>query len=104
MSMLTDRLKPTGRTLGLERPGRRAACRPATPQGAVAAPLAAGALGTPTSRRPTLDDLLVGAWEDLRAAHAADCPVCGGTMLSRRGAGPAAGATGACEDCGSVLA
>ena len=104
MSLLTDRLSPKGRTLGLERPGRRAAaCRPAALQGAVAAPLAAVALGTTTSRRPTLDDLLVGAWEDLCAAHAADCPVCGGTMLSRRGAGPAAGATAACEDCGSSL-
>lgn len=103
MSLLSDRLTPKGRALGIERPGRRAACRPATPQGAVAAPLAAGVAGSQTSRRPTLDDLLVGAWEGLRAAQAADCPVCGGTMLSRRGAGPAVGARGACEDCGSVL-
>ena len=80
MSLLTDRLTPKGRALGLERAGRRAACRPAAPEGAAAAPLAAATLGLPTSRRPTLDDLLVGAWEDLRAAHAADCPVCGGTI------------------------
>ena len=86
MSIYTDRVQPAGRGLVIERPGRRASC-----------------LGTKTSRRPTLDDLLVGAWEDLRAAQAADCPVCGGTMLSRRGAGPAAVASGGCADCGSVL-
>ena len=88
MSTFTDRAQPAVRPYTLDRAGRRAAC--------------AGA-DRKTSRRPTLDDMLVGAWEDLRATQAAECLVCGGTMLSRRGAGPVAGATGSCEDCGSVL-
>ena len=88
MSSLTDRVQPAPRPFTLDRTGRRAACV---------------GVERKTSRRPTLDEMLVGAWEDLRAAQATDCPVCDGTMLSRRGAGPAAGAAGACEDCGSVM-
>jgi hypothetical protein len=109
MSAVTDRLQGLVR----ERPGRRGGCAGA-PQRTPLTPR----LAPKTSRRPTLGDLVAGAWEGLCAADAADCPVCGGTMLSRRGAGPAAGAagaappagaagatgvSGACEDCGSEL-
>ncbi len=103
MSATTDRVPSVGRGLSLDRAGRRAACLGTLQQGGAAAPQAAGAAHRKTSRRPTLDELLVSAWEDLRAAQATDCPVCGGTMRSRRGAGPAGGTTGACGDCGSVL-
>ena len=51
---------------------------------------------------PTLDDLIVGAWEGLSAAHAAPCPVCSGPLAPRYGAGSAPVA-GRCRDCGSEL-
>ena len=40
----------------------------------------------------TLEDLVLGAWEDLAVDGHAECPVCGGQM-------PPAG----CSDCGSQL-
>jgi hypothetical protein len=42
----------------------------------------------------TLEDVVLGAWEDLVADGRAECPVCGGelTML------------GGCDDCGAELA
>jgi hypothetical protein len=81
-----------------DRAKARAARRPSCPAPAATSLLNVG--DRPAARRPTLDELLVGAWEDLRTAAATDCPVCGGTMLSRRGAGPA----GSCEDCAAELA
>jgi tRNA(Ile2) C34 agmatinyltransferase TiaS len=41
----------------------------------------------------TLEDMVLGAWEDLVAGNPAECPVCGGHMR----------AAGGCEDCGSDL-
>jgi len=41
----------------------------------------------------TLEDMILGAWEDLLAGGPAECPVCGGKMRS-----PAP-----CGDCGSDL-
>jgi tRNA(Ile2) C34 agmatinyltransferase TiaS len=41
----------------------------------------------------TLEDVVLGAWEDLVAGDPAECPVCGGSM---RGAG-------GCRSCGSDL-
>jgi hypothetical protein len=41
----------------------------------------------------TLEDTILGAWEDLLAGGPAECPVCGGEMR------PAGG----CADCGSDL-
>ncbi|MEK6276948.1 MAG: hypothetical protein AABM29_02915 [Actinomycetota bacterium] len=41
----------------------------------------------------TLEDVILGAWEDLAAGGPAECPVCGGRMR------PAGG----CDDCGSDL-
>jgi hypothetical protein len=47
--------------------------------------------------RLTLEQLLDGVWEGLRAAGVADCPVCGSRM-------DAAGADGGhCGGCGSTL-
>lgn len=50
----------------------------------------------------TLEDLLLGAWEDLSAHRAATCPVCDGAMEPRYGSGPSA-VGGRCRDCRSDL-
>jgi tRNA(Ile2) C34 agmatinyltransferase TiaS len=50
----------------------------------------------PEGGEPTLDDVLVGAWEGLTAHRTVDCPVCGGEMVS-------AAAAGRCGSCGSEL-
>ena len=52
--------------------------------------------------RRTLDELIVGVWEDLTAHHAAACPVCGEAMRPRYGSGPAP-VGGRCTGCGSTL-
>ena len=41
----------------------------------------------------TLEDLILGAWEDLRAGSSAECPVCGGKMRAASG----------CGNCGADL-
>jgi hypothetical protein len=61
------------------------------------APPAAEARG-----RRTLDELIVGVWEDLTAHHAAACPVCSEPMRPRYGSGPAP-VGGRCTGCGSTL-
>jgi hypothetical protein len=52
--------------------------------------------------RRTLDELIVGVWEDLTAHHAAACPVCSATMQPRYGSGSAP-VGGRCTGCGSTL-
>jgi hypothetical protein len=52
--------------------------------------------------RRTLDDLIVGVWEDLTAHHAAACPMCGASMRPRYGSG-AAPVGGRCTSCDSTL-
>ena len=52
--------------------------------------------------KPTLDDVIVGAWEGLAADRPAPCPVCHGTLMPRYGAG-AAPVAATCADCGSEL-
>jgi len=41
----------------------------------------------------TLEDVVLGAWEDLVAGGPAECPVCGGQMRT----------AGGCNSCGSDL-
>ena len=41
----------------------------------------------------TLEDTILGAWEDLVAGSPAECPVCGGRLR----------AAGGCDSCGSDL-
>ncbi len=41
----------------------------------------------------TLEDVVLGAWEDLVAGDPAECPVCGGSMRI----------AGGCRSCGSDL-
>jgi hypothetical protein len=61
------------------------------------------------SGEPTLDDLIVGAWEGLTAHQVAECPVCDGELAPRRSfAGGAAGGesrsvVGQCRTCATVL-
>jgi DnaJ-class molecular chaperone len=50
----------------------------------------------------TLEELLLGAWEDLSAHRTATCPVCDGAMEPRYGAGPSA-VGGRCRDCRTDL-
>jgi hypothetical protein len=61
------------------------------------APPAAEARG-----RRTLDELIVGVWEDLSAHRPAGCPVCGEAMRPRYGSGPAP-VGGRCTGCGSTI-
>ena len=42
---------------------------------------------------PTLEDVVLGAWEELVADGRAECPVCGGAMSM----------LGGCPECGSDL-
>ena len=54
------------------------------------------------SARPTLEALLIEAWNDVSAGAPAECPVCSGRMQPRWTAG--AGVVGGrCEDCGTTL-
>jgi hypothetical protein len=52
---------------------------------------------------PTLDDVLVGAWEGLTAHRAVDCPVCGSEMAPQYGV-HAQSIGGRCGGCDSTLA
>jgi hypothetical protein len=51
---------------------------------------------------PTLDDVIVGAWEAVSVTRTAACPLCGGDLVPRFGAGPHPVA-GACRSCGTEL-
>ena len=54
------------------------------------------------SSRPSLESLVVDAWDTVVAGAEADCPVCAGPMQPRWSAG--AGVVGGrCEDCGTTL-
>ena len=51
----------------------------------------------------TLDDVIVGAWEDLSAHRTVTCPLCHAVaMRPRYGSGQGA-VGGRCDDCGTVL-
>ena len=52
---------------------------------------------------PTLDDLIVGAWEGLAAHVVVACPVCDGEMEPVLG-GDARPLGGRCRGCGAKLA
>lgn len=50
----------------------------------------------------TLEDVISGTWTDLRRRAAAACPLCGGALHPRWGAGSSPVA-GRCDDCGTEL-
>jgi hypothetical protein len=52
--------------------------------------------------RPTLEDVLAGAWEDLIAHRTATCPICDGAMEPRYGSGPSP-VGGRCRVCKTEL-
>ena len=52
---------------------------------------------------PTLDDLMVGVWEDLTAHSTVACLACGEAMVPRYSAGPAP-VGGRCTSCGTTVA
>ena len=47
--------------------------------------------------RPTLEEMLDGAWEQLRSGLSVTCPLCGGRME------PEPGGAGRCRDCRTAL-
>jgi hypothetical protein len=51
---------------------------------------------------PTLEAVVRDAWEGLTTRHVAACPVCGGAVAPRFGAGSAP-VGGRCTACGSEL-
>jgi hypothetical protein len=51
---------------------------------------------------PTLDDLIVGAWEGLTAHRVMACPVCDGELAPQYAAHPRP-VSGRCRSCGTVL-
>jgi hypothetical protein len=66
-----------------------------------------GPAGSPSelhgaSGEPTLDELLVGAWERLTGRAAVDCLLCGGRMEPDHAA-HALPVGGHCRDCGTAL-
>jgi DnaJ-class molecular chaperone len=87
--------------LGLDRPRLPGDAR--QPQRAGRAPRHDSASEADAIRRgPTLDDLVVGVWEDLASHHTVTCPVCSGRMAPRYGSG-ARPVGGRCRRCGSSL-
>jgi hypothetical protein len=52
---------------------------------------------------PTLEDLVVGVWEDLAAHRTVACLACGEAMTPRYSAGPAP-VGGRCTSCGTTIA
>jgi hypothetical protein len=52
---------------------------------------------------PTLDELLVGAWEGLTARRVVECPVCGASEMAPEYGVHALPIGGRCERCGSTL-
>jgi hypothetical protein len=68
----------------------------------VSATLAAPPLHLRASAAPTLETLLIEAWNDVSIGAAAECPICTGRMQPRWSAG--AGVVGGrCAECGTTL-
>lgn len=86
------------------RVGRGSTSAPSRPRRRQAAPsMAFDALFDLPADGQTLDDLIVGAWEDLSAHRTVTCPVCQrASMRPRYGAGQGA-VGGRCGDCGTIL-
>ena len=63
---------------------------------------AMGTLFDQVGGEPTLDDVIVGAWEGLTAHSVVECPVCGGELAPEYGA-HAIPVRGRCRDCGTQL-
>jgi hypothetical protein len=86
---------------GAVRDDLRAAPAPAVATPGVAAPPADGEPGA-SFLGASLDDLLVGVWEDLTTHRTAACPACGDDMSPRYSAGSAP-VGGRCTSCGTTI-
>ena len=64
-----------------------------SPELAIDAPTERSAMRLFEPHGLTLEDIVLGAWEDLVAGGPAECPVCGGSMRTAAG----------CRSCGSDL-
>lgn len=53
--------------------------------------------------RFTLDELIVGVWEDLAVRAATRCPVCSGPMVQQEDGAAAGRLLGLCGSCGARL-
>jgi hypothetical protein len=73
------------------------------PQPATAPAEAAIVSGQRMGGERTLEDLILGAWEELAAHRLVQCPVCAGVMASSAGAHHARPVGATCRDCGSRL-
>ena len=62
----------------------------------------AARLFDPLDGDPTLDEVLVSAWEGITAHRTVECPVCGGEMEPKYGA-QARPAGGGCNSCGATI-
>jgi hypothetical protein len=85
----------------IDRPDTRARAH-AGDRGAVQAAASVAVEDAPASGGRTLEDLLVGAWEELTSTHAGSCLLCGGTVRPRYGAG-AKPVAATCRDCGTEI-
>jgi hypothetical protein len=63
---------------------------------------APSARSQPARPGPTLDDVMVAAWDTLAAHRSVACPVCAREMAPRYGSGPAP-VGGRCRDCDATL-
>ena len=52
---------------------------------------------------PTLEGVIVRAWEGLAAHRGVGCPICGGHMTPRYGAAGMSPVGGRCTSCGTTL-
>jgi hypothetical protein len=52
---------------------------------------------------PTLEGVIVSAWEGLSSHRGVGCPLCGGHMTPRYGASGLEPVGGRCGDCGTTL-
>jgi hypothetical protein len=64
--------------------------------------LAAVVSDQPVGGERTLEDLILGAWEELAAHQPVNCPMCGGQLAPEYGAHTWP-VRGTCRDCGTQL-
>lgn len=69
----------------------------------VARAAAGGARSHAVDGGPTLEGVIVRAWEGLTSHRGVGCPLCGGHMAPRYGASGLEPVGGRCTDCGTSL-
>ena len=117
MAVVTDTTRPRlfdpapRRAPGAARPTGPATSAPAGPKQPAArafapppplAPTRSAPVAAAAGRERTLEDLLASTWGGLRLTGSAACPLCGGELTARYGAG-AGPVGGRCRSCGTEL-